>query len=167
MCTGQAFTFEEWVDYLKTHPDSGHEIVFTSGEFRWNINDACLTPNVPIDCKVGPYGFTVRTAMSPCGRWSSGCHYWFSISSGISGARFITSQDDGFGSEKEAVFDELEFIEKRLLREIEDCKGRMEYDDNGDPVSTSSIIPKLKKTLEQVRKYKDIYDPVQLELFEL
>lgn len=165
-CTGQTFTFKEWSAYLKAHPNTG-EIVFSTGKFGWNIFDVCMNPNINVKWCAGSYRFEIETAQSPNGRWDNGYSCMFHTSGMSHGVSFVSRPNDGYPSEKDAIYDALCEIEKRCLREIEEAKGRIEYNDAGEPVNTSSIIPKLNKALDQIRKYKEAYDPVQLTLFEL
>jgi len=163
-CTGQEFTFEEWCARCREHDSA--EIVFEYGGFGWNINDVCMTPNRPITWERDRYMIEVTIAMSPNGRWDYGfdisCHDF-----GCSrGARFLKGRE-GYETEKEAICAALEEIERDLLAEAERIENQQEYDDDGNPVSNSLILPRNRRALEFVRKCKETYDPRQLTLFEI
>lgn len=164
-CTRQAFTFDEWCAYCKAH--SSGEIVYTFGTFGFNINDVCMTPNVPVKWDKGNYGFEIRTAQSPNGRWEHGYSYNTGISYSGHPVGFVSNSGEGFPSEKEAVYDALKYFESRCIREIDEYRDRIEYDDDGNIVKNVSALPLLNQMLTQIRKYKEAYDPVQLTLFEL
>lgn len=47
-CNAAGLTFQthkDWGEYLKTHPDSGRETVFSANGFDWNIHDVCVNYN--------------------------------------------------------------------------------------------------------------------------
>lgn len=44
-CTGQEFTFVEWQEYLRLHPNSGREAVYSYNGYDFNINDVCINPS--------------------------------------------------------------------------------------------------------------------------
>ena len=165
-CTGQTFSFKEWSAYCKAHPDSG-EIVFTFGKFGFNINDVCITPNVPVKWNKGSYYFEIRTAQSPNGRWEHGYSYNSGISYCGHPVVFVSKSGEGFLSEKEAVYDALKYLEGRCVREIGECRDRAEYDDDGNVIKNVSALPLFNQMLVHIRKYKEVYDPGQLTLFEI
>ena len=66
-----------------------------------------------------------------------------------------------FDTEKEAIFNELCIVEKRVKREMENIRkyhGGYEPDDGEKVESTDALIVKCKKLLSQISEYKDIYD---------
>lgn len=163
-CTGQEFTFDEWCARCREHDSA--EIVFEYGGFGWNINDVCMTPNVPITWEQDMYMIEVRTAMSPNGRWDYGMDINFHSFGHMRGVRFLEGED-GYETEKEAIYAALEEIERDLMADVERIENQQEYDDYGNPVSNSSILPRYRRALEFVRKCKETYDPRQLTLFEI
>lgn len=167
-CTGQTFTSKEWSDYCEAHRHDTREqsIVFTYEKFGFNISDVCLTPNVPAKFDKGSSHFEVRTARSPNGRWEYGYSYDFCRSSGCHAATFVSDQGKGFPGEKEAVYDALKFLEEICLREIDECRDRIEYDDAGNVVKNVSALPMLNQIQIQIRRYMRIYNPQQLSLFD-
>lgn len=163
-CTGQEFTFDEWCARCREHDSA--EIVFEYGGFGWNINDICMTPNKPIRWERGRYMIEVRTAMSPNGRWDYGITIDFHHFGRMRGARYLKGRE-GYETEKEAIYAALEAIEQDLLEDAERIENQQEYDDDGNPVSNSSILPRNRRALEFVRECKESYDPRQLTLFEI
>lgn len=163
-CTGETFSVEEWGVYCKAH--SSEEIVYTFGTFGFNIHDVCMTPNVPVKWVKGQYYFEIRTAQSPNGRWEHGYSYNSGISSCSHPVVFVSKSGEGFPSEKEAVYDALNYLESRCIREIDECRDRVEYDDDGELINNSSVVLRLNKALFQIGKYKDIFDPNQMSLFD-
>ena len=67
----------------------------------------------------------------------------------------------------EAIYAALEEIERDLMADVERSENQQEYDDYGNPVNNSSILPRNRRALEFVRKCKESYDPRQLTLFEI
>lgn len=163
-CTGQEFTFDEWCARCREHDSA--EIVFEYGGFGWNINDVCMTPNVPITWEQDRYMIEVRTAMSPNGRWDYGMDINFHSFGRMRGVRFLEGED-GYETEKEAIYAALEEIERDLTADAERIENQQEYDDYGNQVSNSSILPRYRRALEFVRKCKETYDLRQLTLFEI
>lgn len=156
------FTFDEWSEWCRKH-DSG-ETVFSHGEFGFNISDVCLTPKTAVRWSGGGrFSFKVNVAQSPCGRWSSGveCRFGFGYSS--SPAVFVSDLDEGFATVREAVCDGLERIERALSSEETDVAWHRGYEDEEAP----EFRPRgeLKAARRELERLKDIYDPVQLELF--
>ncbi len=167
-CTGQTFSSEEWSDYCVKHMHDTREqsIVFTYGTFGFNIHDVCITPNVPVKWVKGQYYFEIRTAQSPNGRWEHGYSYNSGISSCSHPVVFVSKSGEGFPSEKEAVYDALNFLEGRCVREIDESRNRIEYDDDGNVVKNVSALPLFNQMLTQIRRYKEIFNPEQLSLFD-
>lgn len=165
-CLQKAFTFNEWVIYNKTHPNSCFEQVFTYNGFGWNINDVCVNPRVVIKWGTGDCKFNINVAQCPNGRWIYGykcCFHWTSCLRGIC---FITDPNSGYASEKEAIYHALECIEKSCKQEIDETINRVEIDDDGELINNSSVVPRLNKAFFQIGKYKDIFNPSQMSLFD-
>lgn len=153
-CLQQAFTPSEWYEYCRAHSSS--EAIFTHKSFGFNINDVCLTPTTRVDIRK-PYRIKVSTAESPNGRWDYG--YEFNLRTrGCGGsATFCYKPEHGFSLENEAIYHGLCSAEKFILGAIGDAKGREDE---------KSSTPKLNATLQEIRKYKDLYNPNQLTLFD-
>lgn len=165
-CLQKAFTFSEWTAYLKEHPNSGSEQVFTYNGFGWNIYDVCVNPRAVIQWGTGDCKFNINIVQCPNGRWMYGyecCFHWMSR---LTGAHFITDPNNGYVSEKEAIYHALECIERSCERELDETINRIEIDDDGEPIKNSSVVPRLNKALFQIGKYKDIFNPKQMSLFD-
>lgn len=168
-CTGQNFTFGEWVKYL--HLEDRPEIVHQYKEFSFNIYDVCLTPNVKIKWANKTNFFEVATAQSDNGRWSFGFHCSFWTQGGCSGARYVDTPTGGYNTEKEAIDAALKFLEEecqRVIDEIQFRGGDTDDDDSNEPeIRGTSVLPTLKEAMRKIAHYKEIFNPRQLELFDL
>ena len=166
-CTGQNFTFEEWVKYL--HLEDRPEIVHQYKEFSFNIYDVCLTPNVKIKWANKTNFFEVATAQSDNGRWSFGFHCSFWTQGGCSGARYVDTSTGGYNTEKEAIDAALKFLEEECQRVIVEIqlRGRDIGDSNDPKNSGTSVLPRLKEAMRKIARYKEVFNPRQLELFYL
>lgn len=172
-CLDRDFTFEEWSAYLKENPRK--EAVYRFGEFDFNINDVCLNPNTPLrfekslSCR-----FEVWTAQSPNGLWTYGYDITTHHSCSTRGAYFSDDPEDGFPSEREAVFDALRRAEEQTVREIriaEQSGGDIDEDEEDyfsprKKKKTPSALSVLKPFLNEIRKYQNQFDPRQLTLFD-
>lgn len=173
-CLDRDFTFEEWCDYNKEN-NSTREAVARFGQFEFNVCDICLNPNVPLSFEKSPTcRFRVETAQSPNGLWT----YGYSISAHNAymgrGASFSDDPEDGFPSEREAVFDALRIAEEHTAREIriaEQSGGDIDEDEEDyfsprKKKKTPSALSVLKPFLNEIRKYQNQFDPRQLTLFD-
>lgn len=104
-CLDRNFTFEEWSQYLRENPI--REAVLTVGTFQFNISDVCLNPNKPVRIEKNRNYLEIRTAQSSNGRWDYGIDLGLYTEGRHCGAFFIDDPDEGFSTEKEAVYDEL------------------------------------------------------------
>ena len=168
-CTGQNFTFEEWGEYLKQ--EDIPEIVHRHKEFGFNIYDVCLTPNVKIKWANKTNYFEVATAQSDNGRWDYGLHYNFWAQGSGWGASYIATLKDGYNTEKEAINAALNYLEEKCQRVIDEIQfrgGDIDDDDSNEPlILGSSVLPTLKEAMRKITHYKEIFNPRQLELFDL
>ena len=162
-CLGKSFTYDEYTDFVKD--ESSSHAVFEHDGFKFNAWDVCLNPNMALEWQGKSCKFKVETAKSPNGRWDYGTDCWFVNGGGCHAACFVDGQD-GFPTEKECVYAALKHFEEEVLREISDRKNRVELDDNGEPAKGSSSISHLKECLNQIRKFKEQYNPKQLSLFD-
>lgn len=165
-CLQKAFTYDEWVAYLKKHSNSGSEQVFICNGFGWNINDVCVNPRAVIQWGTGDCKFNINVVQCPNGRWMYAHEYCFHWTHSFRGAHFITDPNSGYASEKEAIYHALECIEKGCKQEIDETINRVEIDDDGELINNSSVVPRLNKALLQIGKYKDIFNPNQMSLFD-
>lgn len=166
-CTGQNFTFEEWRDYL--HLEDRPEIVHQYKEFGFNIYDVCLTPNVKIKWANKINYFEVATAQSDNGRWGFGLHYNFWTQGGCCGAHYVDTPTGGCNTEKEAVNAALNSLEENCQRVIDEIQFRGgDIGDSNDPKNSgTSVLPILKEAMRKIARYKEVFNPRQLELFDL
>lgn len=78
---------------------------------------------------------------------------------------------DGYNTEKEAVSEALNSLEEKCQRVIDEIQfrgGDIDDDDSNEPVvSGSSVFPKLKEAMSKIEHYKEVFNPRQLELFNL
>lgn len=174
-CLDRNFTFEEWGAYLR-ETEYRNDAVFTAGAFAFNINDVCLNPSSPIsfECARG-FHVAIETAQSPNGRWDAGydiaCHFTNSSRA----AHFIDDPEEGFATEKEAVYDALRYarevtqremgIEERRATDLEDDDY---YLDQGTRPATkkTAVLAMMQRLLACIEKQMDVYDPRQLTLWE-
>lgn len=166
-CTGQNFTFEEWGKYL--HLEDRPEIVHRYKEFGFNIFDVCLTPNVKIKWENKINYFEVATAQSDNGRWDYGLHYNFWAQGGGCGAGYVDTLKDGYNTEKEAINAALNSLEDKCQRVIVEIqlRGRDIGDSNDPKNNDTSVLPILKEAIRKIAHYKEVFNPRQLELFDL
>lgn len=162
-CTGKQYTFKEWCEWLKSNDSDSVQAIHKC--FSFNIHDVCLTPNKPIKLEGKYYNIEVFTAQSPNGRWSYGLNDNYHFSFHRHGATFIDKADDGFSSEKEAVYAALLETEEHCKRIIGETIRR-NYTDDDSEMRTSFILPYMKQALKQIEKYKEIFNSKQLELWE-
>lgn len=151
---GLEYTPEEWARLYSEHTPS--DVIFTYKSFGFNYCAVCLTPTVEVLIRK-PFRIEITAAESPNGRWDCGYSFDFSSSSSSGPAMFCAKPEYGFASEKEAVYHALRSAEKFVLRALENAEGSE---------TGKSDTPKLNVTLREIRKYKDLYDPSQLSLFE-
>ena len=169
-CTGQNFTFEEWCKYLEQ--ENRPEIVHQYKDFGFNIFDVCLTPDVKIDWANKTCSFEVVTAQSDNGRWDFGLHYNFWTQGGCNGAAYIDTLKGGYNTEKEAINVALDSLGENCQRVIDEIQFRGgdidDDDDSNEPeIRGSSALPNLKNAMLKIAHYKGVFNPRQLELFDL
>ena len=159
LALGRTFTREEWWAWLKEHPNnSSREPVVELHGFQFNVNDICLNPN-KIEFGKSGWCAEIKTAINLDGKWIAAHYYNVNHSGGGSGVSL--KHKESFGSEKEAVFNELCIVEQYVKREMERIRkyhGGYEPDDGEKVESTDALIAKCKKLLSQISEYKDIYD---------
>lgn len=159
LALGRTFTREEWWAWLKEHPNnSSSDPAIELHGFQFNIHNVCLNPNKIEFGKPG-WGAEIKTAINLDGKWIAAHDYHVNHSGGGSGVSL--REKESFDTEKEAVFNELCIVEKRVKREMERIRkyhGGYEPDDGEKVESTDALIAKCKKLLSQISDYKDIYD---------
>lgn len=167
-CLNRSFSFKEWGEYCKGHHSS--EIVFQFRDFGFNICDVCLTPHEKVKWQGANYNhFEIRTCQSPCGLWDYGLSYTFATNGHTHAAGFIAenSKRKGYATEKEAIYTALFELEKAIVIEISQMPDS-EYDEEVDKIiDFAPRAANLRTALNQIAKFKDIYDPRQLNLFDL
>lgn len=162
-CIGQNFTFGEWGKYLKQ--TDNHKIVHQYKEFGFNIYDVCLTPNVKIKYADKTNFFEVKTAQSDNGRWTFGFHYDFLTRGGCKAAAYVDKLNDGYNTEKDAIYAALNSLEESCQRVIEEIERYGKIIDNEDNPHGISHLPKLKAVKNKIEIYKEQYNPMSLYLF--
>lgn len=168
-CTGLNFTFEEWGEYL--HSEDKPEIVHQYKDFGFNICDTCLTPHVKIEWTNKVCFIEVLTAQSDNGRWDFGFHYNFWTQGGCCAAHYVDTSTGGCNTEKDAINAALNSLEEKCQRVIDEILfrgGDIDDDDsNEQEIRGSSVLPKLKEAMSKIAHYKEVFNPRQLELFNL
>lgn len=119
----RAFTFEEWCDYLKEHPDSRDEVVFSDDGYDWNIYCVCRNPKCALSMECGSMKLTVKVAKA-AGMWVSGCDYALRECGGGGPVSYVGPNIDAFTTEREAIIYELERMIERIESEIDSAKRR-------------------------------------------
>ena len=159
LALGRTFTREEWWAWLKENPNHGtSDPVIEVHGFGFNICNVCLNPN-KIEFGKHSWFVEIKTAINLDGKWIAAHDYSVNHSGGGSGVSL--QQKESFDTEKEAIFNELCIVEKRVKREMENIRkyhGGYEPDDGEKVESTDALIVKCKKLLSQISEYKDIYD---------
>lgn len=119
-CLQRDFTFEQWSEYLKQHPDSTSESVAEWHGFRWTVHDICENPHA-IEFVNDPKNtypqLSVTTAQLPDNQWVYGLSHYglckdYSYGGGF-GVRF--NSGDKFPTENAAIIAALEHVKKQDL----------------------------------------------------
>ena len=168
-CIGRNFTADEWYDYL--HLEDRPKIVHRYKDFGFNICDTCLTPHVKIEWANKVCFIEVTTAQSDNGRWDFGFHYKFWTQGSCCCAHYIDTPTGGHNTEKEAINAVLNSLEEKCQRVIDEILfrgGDIDDDDCDEPeIRGSSVLPKLKEAMNKIKSYREVFNPRQLELFNL
>ena len=165
-CLGIVFTREEWGKWYDENKDKS-DIVHTFNSFNYNIHDICINPNKPVSWRNGNNYFEITTAQSDNGRWNYGVNSWFGNAGGGYGCRFVDGNKiKGYETEKVAIYAALEEVEDKVQRIIVQLAGVDDSSDDDDcAMMGRSHIPKLNVALNQIKKYKEEYNPRVLNLF--
>jgi len=162
-CTGQQFTPKEWSAYLQEHPDSG-EIVFRYATFGYNINDVCMTPNIPVKLECNVCRLTIETAQSPCGRWQYGLYLTLSQMYSSCPCDFVDDTEDGYATEDDAIRAALQCVIDTIDKEAAVVKrrGDVEY----LKIKTRKLLGYYAAFRKAVMTKLAEYRFVQLNLFD-
>lgn len=165
-CLGIVFTREEWGKWYDENKDKS-DIVHTFNSFNYNIHDICINPNKPVSWRSGNNCFEITTAQSDNGRWNYGVNSWFGNAGGGYGCCFVgDNKIKGYETEKAAIYAALEEVEDKVQRTIVQLAGVDDSSDDDDcAMMGRSHIPKLNVALNQIKKYKEEYNPRVLNLF--
>lgn len=164
-CTGETFTDTQWYHWLKNH--NSRESVFEFKEFRYNINDVCLTPRKPVEWQNKHCRIVITTCQSPNGLWDYGYDFRFHDNAGNGCAIFVDDDYNGYQSEKAAISACLKWMRKNLgnilkyMRAVGD-----DFDEFGNYTANSTILPYLERASVQIDALIERFDPRQLDLFE-
>lgn len=170
-CLDRNFTFEEWCEYLRANPSGG--AVLTVGTFNFNITDICLTPNKPVRIEGRICKLEISTAQSLNGRWEFGIDLGLNTEGRHFGVSFVDDISRGFQTEKEAIYAGLLFAEEKTVPKIDEIEMRGnppdDYDDeeSGRQPKPSAVLSSLRGFLKEIQRYKQYYDPKQLNLFDI
>lgn len=150
---------KQWSEWCKNH-DSDY-IVLKKDNFTFNIHDVCLTPHVMVEWSKKPCRIKITTAQSTNGKWSYGYDYDIYYTGGGAGAFFVKESNKGYPTEKEAVYAALLFLEEKIKRELE-----IRSESRGDEIEVSNICTGMKSTLKEISSFKELFNPIQLSLFD-
>lgn len=110
-------TRKDWGEYLKAHPNSGREIVFSANGFDWNINDCCLNYRQYVIIFQEPPNtsfkeLTIKTAQRPDGTWVNGYdHNGLMTDISYGGGSPVSFNDKkSFPTEDDAIKDVLRYM---------------------------------------------------------
>ena len=128
-----------------------------------------MTPNIKIKWANKTNHFEVATAQSDNGLWDFGLRYDFWTQGGCRGAHYVDTLKDGYNTEKEAINAALNSLEESCQRIIDEIQFRRgDIEDSNDPKNSgTSVLPILKEAMCKIAHYKEIFNPRQLELFDL
>lgn len=160
-CLQKEFTSEEWAWYCRKHPEAG-EVVFWHGPFGFNIHDVCMTPRMPVNVSEQSCALIVRTAQSPCGRWSYGLDLTLYEEGACHGCGFIDNPDYGYASENDAIRAALNYTLTRIDKLAKEVSARKPVEWRIHPNSLVGILYKFRKVVEEELR-RHVF--VQLTLF--
>lgn len=83
-CTGVDYTFAQWKEYLRMHPNSNSEAVFSCAGYDYNINDVCINADKERFDLGGGSFVEVRTCIFDA-LYISGYNYFFNVPNNIRG----------------------------------------------------------------------------------
>lgn len=173
-CTGQQFTFEEWVEWLDSHGEAGKDsskfVVLSHNGFDFNIHDVCLTPNVPVRLLNTYCHVSVKTAQSPNGRWNYGLDVNLHNSSHLHGATFVDKVENGYETETDAILAALLDARESADYELANCSGRSrsnpdDEDEEDGFVKDSTLAPHIRNIIKQIDDQRRATAFKQLTLF--
>lgn len=165
-CIDRNFTFEEWIKYLREENPSDEPVLTVGGEFRFNINDVCMTPRRPVRIEKPSCYLEVRTAQSLNGRWDYGIDLNILTEGHHCGAGFIDDPEKGFPTEKEAIYGCLLYVEERIVRKIGILEKQGDEESERQP-KPSAVLSSLRAFLKEIQRQKQYHDHKQLSLFDL
>ena len=172
-CTGQQFTFKEWIAWLDSHgragENSGRFVVLSHNGFDFNIHDVCLTPNIPVRLFNAHCRVDVKTAQSPNGRWDYGLDVNLHNSGHHVGAGFVDDAQKGYPTEAAAILAALLDARKSAEHELKNCSGRSrqdtEDDEDSERVKDSTLAPYVRNIIKQIDDQRRATAFKQLTLF--
>ena len=166
-CNGRTFTYDEWSEWVRTHPCT--EVVHHHKEFGFNIHGVCMTPHVCVDWGNGTCRITITTAQSDNGRWSFGTSVQLWDRGESHPTCFVEDADKGFDNEKKAIMAGLDMAKKYCQQVLDGIAFRGgvpdEKDGGKNNARGASVVPKLNEAMVRIKQFKSLYNPQQLELF--
>ena len=164
-CTGQEFTFDEWIDYLKIN--SSDKTEHTAGKYKFNIHDACMNPDVELkyNDKYNICSYRITVCQSDNLNWTYGYYYHFHNIYGCGGAKYAIDDkyNKSYKSKREAVLACLDFLLKKAARELKDEeRGFM---DNNGKIRKSTYCPHIKLAIKHIKTQIAMQQYIQLSLF--
>ena len=150
---GRDFTFSEWCDYLKAHPNSSSEPVAEFDGWKFNVHGVCVNRATPVKVQAGGATFDVQLYKAPRGRklgepltwnWSG----WYD-----------TGQGGGTLRGGEVKGDEREAILAGLRDVVRMYEGNFDYYKNNP--SQQAVCRRMVARAQQ-----EIENRTQLSLFD-
>lgn len=152
---GRDFTFGEWCDYLKAHPNSASEPVADFDGWKFNVHGVCVNRATPVKMQVGGASFDVQLYKAPRGRklgeplaWNFSVGYSDGIGGGSGGF------DEVEGDDRDAIVAGLHKVIQRFEQSAE-WNRRAGYD--GRVAACQRAIEAARQEIEK-RQQLTLFD---------
>lgn len=145
-----------------------NEIVFRYKEFGYNRCNVCMSPHTLVKWNNNYISFRIETAKSPDEKWDSALNYQIGDSGGGRGCFLLTGNNNGYRSEKEAIYSELIMFEERINSELREyaVTPQSNSDIDDDYTHSENKLNNLRMALKHIAIFKDRFNPRELDLFE-
>lgn len=143
------------------------KIVFSYKEFGYNRCDVCITPHTLVNWSNGNMFFKIETAQSPNEKWDSALYCQIGERGGGRKCFLLTKPDEGYTSEKEAIYDELIYLEELINKELKGSVIAQQFQNKEDEYPLSKNMNRnLRLALKQTAFFKAQFNPRELNLFD-